>query len=1295
MCHILFILFGLTLSFFLYPKGKVAFDRILHEQGYANSEITSIIQGPKGFIWFGTSDGLNRYDGYNCVVYKHDPTKSNSISYSSVVYIYLDKQGILWIGTENGLNRFDWETETFERYLHNKDDPESLSDNEIEVIYEGSKGYLWIGTHSGGLNRLDKKTEVDRETGLERETVKFKHFKHDSKNPNSLCYNRVKTIFEDSRGVFWVGTEKGLNRFDRDTEKFEHYYHKKSEPGTISNDYIWSIHEDRGGNLWFGTWGGGLNQYIRDKDRFVHYLIEPTTSDSSIHNRITSIYEDRHGTLWIGTRGSGLCKFIRESESFVCYQNDPNDPRSLSHNMVNTIFEDKTGILWIGTVAGGINKYNRRKEKFLYYCHNPNNSNSLSDNMVLSIYKDPNEAGEIFWIGTYCGFNRLDRGKGSFTQFQHDAKDPYSISNNVVRFIFKDKNNILWLGTDDGLNRFDRKTRKFISFKHDDRNPKTISHGRIITINEDKKGRLWVGTSHGLNLFHRINGSFKRFLHKPENPKSISSDSISCIHEQLIRNDFVLWIGTYGGGLNRFDVEKNEFFHYRSNPDSSNSLINDNIRVIYEDNNGIFWLGTDGGLNRFDPKTGEFKSFKKKDQKEEELAVYKICGILEDEAGCLWLSTNNGLNRFNIEKETFKNFNVGNGLPIRYFNEHAYYKSRNNEMFFGGVNGFTSFFSEAVKENPYKPDIMITDFRIFNKPIRFDINDTNDKFKKSIIETDKIVLSYQKNFFSFEFSALDYTWPEHNKYSYKMEGFDKEWVETDAQTRLASYTNLSPGKYIFKVKGSNNDGVWNENGKSIKIIITPPFWQTWWFRILVGLFLIFCIIGSYKWRTKLLRDKLEEQERVQRILKQSRDEMEKSRNLAEFRNAENEKLIAAISSLFIAVDTNGKVFQWNHSSEKFFGIPEAEIKEQLLVDLLMDYIPAKKLDKIIEMGLHSEKSSNNIEIPVHLKKNNDSKLLLANISPIMDNKGKKFGFLLLAEDITHRKKEQMQRFLSQKLEALGQMAAGIAHEIRSPLQYIGDNGRFLQETFDALMGMCRELKNKIEKIGESGNQIAVEELSQLLYNSDFDFFIEEIPKASEQLVNGVMRVSNIVKSMNEFSYTGNEVDEKSDLNELLKSTLVVAHNRIKKIADLETEYAPDLPHIPCGKGELNQVFLNLLINAADAITETGKRGVIKISTKRKDNELIVEISDNGIGIPDEIKDKIFTPFFTTKDIGKGTGQGLSFSHRIVVERHKGKLYFESKVNEGTIFYIHLPIEENLNGFSQDYSLTGDYRQTPS
>jgi signal transduction histidine kinase len=332
----------------------------------------------------------------------------------------------------------------------------------------------------------------------------------------------------------------------------------------------------------------------------------------------------------------------------------------------------------------------------------------------------------------------------------------------------------------------------------------------------------------------------------------------------------------------------------------------------------------------------------------------------------------------------------------------------------------------------------------------------------------------------------------------------------------------------------------------------------------------------------------------------------------------------------------------------------------------------------MQMGLHRDNAANNVEIPVQplqRGKDEDPKLLLANINPIMDRAGKTFGFILLAEDITHRKEEEMQRFLSQKLEALGQMAAGIAHEIRSPLQYIGDNSRFLMEAFGGLIAYSLEVKNSVEKSEKSGEAIDMEKLNHFLDEGDFDFFVEEIPKAAEQIETGVARVSGIVQSMNEFAYTGDGVEDKSNLNELLKSTLVVAHNRIKKVADLETQYAPDLPLVPCSMGELNQVFLNLLINAADAIAETGKRGLIKITTRRKGNELVVEISDTGTGIPGDIKDKIFTPFFTTKKVGQGTGQGLHFSFRIVVERLKGKLYFKSSPDQGTTFYVHLPIQE--------------------
>lgn len=406
--------------------------------------------------------------------------------------------------------------------------------------------------------------------------------------------------------------------------------------------------------------------------------------------------------------------------------------------------------------------------------------------------------------------------------------------------------------------------------------------------------------------------------------------------------------------------------------------------------------------------------------------------------------------------------------------------------------------------------------------------------------------------------------------------------------------------------------------------------------------------------------------------------MERARDLAIFSNAENEKLLTAISSIFIAVKSNGKISQWNQPAEKLFGVPGTDAKKQSFVGILKEYIAMDKLAEIIRLGLLGDNPSNNIEIQVQPGSNREAKLLLANISPIMDRSGKTFGFLLLAEDITHRKKVEMQQDLSRRLESLGQMSAGIAHEIRSPLQFIGDNSRFLLEAFSSLVRFCLEIRNTLREVKAEnpGEQVDLGKLKRLLDDNDFDFYIEEIPKAAEQIVTGVTRVSDIVKSMNEFAYTGDGREERANINELLRSTLVVAHNRIEKLADVEIHFASDIKPIRCGAGELNQVFLNLLLNAVDAIGDTGKRGIIKISTRQEPeiDEVIVEISDNGVGIPDNIKDNIFTPFFTTKEVGKGTGQGLHVSYRIIVEKHRGKLYFKSKIGEGTTFYIHLPID---------------------
>lgn len=1257
------ILSGLLLvirTFALFGQAPVRFERISVEQGLHQNIVMSVHQDNKGFLWIGTSDGLNRYDGYRFKLYKHDPNDPGSLPDNKIHVIYRDKSDNLWISSNGGLSKYDRVTDSFINYRHHDDDPNSLSHDEVFPVLEDNTGALWIGTFTGGLDKF-----VDGK--------KFIHYKHNPNDPHSLSNDNIWVIYEDSYGRLWIGTDKGLNTFDRNKQAFTCYRSDPHDSNSISNDKVYTISGDKNGALWIGTMDGldklELMGPTTDRVKITRHRIN-SAPDAPGKNYVQCLLEDKNGALWIATYGDGLKCFDRENGTIISYLSNPHDFHTLSHNYVHSLYQDDSGVLWIGTRGGALNKL-RLDRRFELYQEDPSKPGGLNHNMICSILED--RRGEL-WVGTYeHGLNRFNKSRNQAVYYTNDPRDPGSLANNTIRSIFEDRDGILWFGTDKGVDKYDRTSDRFTHYAHDPTNPNSLSNNRVRSrIYQDRSGKLWIGTAEGFNEFDPVKETFTRYWSDPHNPgfpRNLTAAIIMAVIEEIKDGQSFLWIATYNGGLSLYDRQKKQFTHYRHNPDDPNSLSNDNVRTLHIDRTGTLWVGTDGGLNKFVRATGQFMIYKEKErEKNNWLPNNSIYGILEDKVGYLWLSTLKGLSKFDPREVTFRNYDSRDGLQGNEFSQGAYHKSLDSELFFGGTNGFNSFFPDRIKDNPHIPPVALTDFLIANKPTKVDRGGQRPLPKSitEMTETDTIRLYYKENVLSFEFAALDFLIPGKNRYSYIMENLDKDWNYVNAEKRFAIYTNMQPGQYVFRVKASNNDGLWNEKGTAVRIIITPPFWATWWFRGI--LFAMGCLLlcAGYLWRTRWLRKKLTEQERVQKLLTQSRDEMEKSRDLAEFRHAENEKLIMAISSIFIAVDADGKIFQWNTPSEKFFGLSAENAIDKSFIDYLADYFSAEKLTDILQAGLRREIPTNDIEIPVYFKNYDEPRLLLANINPIYDKKGKKFGFLLLAEDITHRKKEEMQQYLSQKLEALGQMAAGIAHEIRSPLQYIGDNGRFLQEAFGGLVGYCREVRDSAKKVTRTGEFAA---------GNDFDFYVEEIPKAAEQIVDGVTRVSHIVKSMNEFAHIGNEVDEKSDLNELLKSTLVVAQNRINKVADLETDYTPGLPLIHCGMGELNQVFLNLLSNAADAVAETGKRGLIKIVTRHQDDESIVEISDNGVGIPEEIKSKMFTPFFTTKGVGKGTGQGLHFSYRIIAERYKGKLYFKSKVNEGTTFYIHLPQDD--------------------
>jgi ligand-binding sensor domain-containing protein/tRNA A-37 threonylcarbamoyl transferase component Bud32 len=816
----LWIVFLCVLSTFvfsvhLHPQNNIKFERITIEQGLSQNTVYAIIQDNKGFLWFGTEDGLNRYDGYNFKVYKHNPDDPTTLSNNRVQAIYEDNSGIIWIGTHGGgLNKFDRRKEIFIHYTSSPSDPNSLSNNIIWTICEGESGKLWIGTDNG-LNRFAPKTG------------KFIRCLHDPNNPDSLSNNRVKAICKDKSEGIWIGTmEGGLNKLilsriqgsDRRREKFVHHKHNPNDPGSLSHNEVYAIHMDKTGELWIGT-SNVLNKFDQQRGQFIKYKKEPGNlfNPSKYIASLTTETKDKSDVLWIGTYGDGLYQFDRKRETYTHYKHVPGNPNSLSSNYIQTIYQDKTGVLWIGTDSG-LNKYDKKREKFGHYKTEPDNLNSLSNNNVCSIYKD--RAGTL-WIGTEGGLDRFDRKNNKFTHWKI-GNSTDSLDNKKIMSIFEDRKGILWVSAfEDGLYQFDQKKKILRHYKHNPTNPTSLSNNRVNTIYEDKFGILWIGTIKGLNRFNRKKKTFSCYTNIPEKNNSLCDNFIYIIYEDQTG---LLWIGTKGG-LNLFHRESETFSHWKRESGNLNSLSNNNVSSIWKDEKGILWIGTSGGgLNKFDRKKETFKHYLEKDG----LPNSVINSILGDNEGNLWMSTNKGISKFDPKKETFKNYDVRDGLQSNEFNGGAYYKSEDGEMFFGGINGFNAFYPHEIKDNPYVPPIVITNFQILNESVAIG---QKSPLKQAITETREIVLSYKDYIFSFDFAALDFTNPDKNRYAYKMEGLDRDWIYRDSKKRFATYTNLDPGEYVFRVIGSNNDGIWNQKGTSIKIIIVPPFWKTWWFTL--------------------------------------------------------------------------------------------------------------------------------------------------------------------------------------------------------------------------------------------------------------------------------------------------------------------------------------------------------------------------------------------------------------------------------------------------------------------------------
>jgi ligand-binding sensor domain-containing protein/signal transduction histidine kinase len=871
---------------------NIRFEQFSLEEGLSQSVVNVVLQDRKGFLWVGTEDGLNRYDGYSFKVYKPDADDPFSLSDRWITSLAEDPQGNLWIGTRlGGLNLYDPKSGKITRLTTDEVGAQSNASNKISVLLPDEQG-MWIGSE-GGLDFYNY------------ESGAFTHFRTSTSNPNSLRSNSITTLFKNSDDRLWIGTSNaGVNVYDLNTGTFQFYKYDENNMTSLSSNRVLAIEQGKNGEIWVGT-ANGLNRFEMAGKYFTRFVNSKDDPHSIAGNSIFTVYRDHFGILWLGTN-NGLDRYDALSNRFIHYRHQSTVGNSLSNNTVYEIYEDQNNVLWVGTFGGGLNKYNRQQDKFTYYRNNPDDPASLSADFVFPILVD---SEGMVWIGVHGGgLNRFDPKTDQFTHYRHNSSDPNTPGSDDIIALEQGRNGNIWVGTIRGLDRFEPASGTFTRFQPDPNTPNSLSGAPVFVIHEDARGKLWVGTSKGLDVFDPTTQSFVPYKSRASDRNGFNGNSVTAI---LDDEQGSLWVGTFDDGLKRISLTTDEIIQYKNDSANAASLGNDSVLSLLKDSLGNLWVGTaGGGLNLYDPGTDTFKQFTEKDG----LPNNVIYGILEDETGDLWLSTNFGLSRFDPIQKTFRNFTASDGLQSNEFNQNAFARDSQGNLYFGGINGLNVFDPEEIVDNPVPPLVVMTSISQDGKAL-------NEEFTAESLQ--EITLAWPQDSFEFEFAALAYGQPSKNQYSYMLENFDSNWIAIGNQ-RNGRYTNLPGGTYTLRLRGTNSDGTWNETGTSIKVVVVPPFWETWWFQGLMMIFIAASIAGGLRWRVKNIEGRNRELERL--VQKRTGDLEKRTREIEALYEADERILrnvtlnqvfqtLVDVSVSMLKADRS-VVFAWNEDQRK-------------------------------------------------------------------------------------------------------------------------------------------------------------------------------------------------------------------------------------------------------------------------------------------------------------------------------------------------------------------------------------------
>ena len=1125
MKRLLQFYFSLFTGFLFSPLLGLAqdihFNLVPRSQDDIGTVIIAMTQDSKGYLWFATQNGLYKYDGFQYTAYHNQPTNPNSLILENIECVAEDKEGYIWVGhyhNASGLERLDPATGIFTHYHHDERSASSLGNDSITVVLQSRDGTLWVGTN-GGLDRYDSKTN------------KFFHYRYNKNDSTSISSNQVRVVYEDKEGTIWVGCgnpfidenprhEGGLNKLDVKTGRFTRYLHKDNDPNSLMDDRVRAIYEDSYGNFWVGSAGDGLHKMDRTKGSFERLLYDPSHPEKLSRppiqktflyatDHITNITEDDKRRLWIITFQGGINVYDPSTQKVSYYGTGPNSKEKIQDNNFWTAYKSRDGIIWITTWGGStLYKINPYQVKVLY----------TSIGKSVNAFAEDNK--HSIWLATSSGLIHKD-SSGKEQQFLIDKE--VSSVNNQINDIEIDKENRIWTATLHGLYYFDPATKNFTGYHTGKANGISLVTDTIISVKKNKEDQLWLGTYKGIELIDIKKGTLKIYQNDPKDSGSISSNIIGVIKEDSKGN---LWAGAFNG-LNRLDKQTGNFKKF---------LRQIRIFQVFEDKEGILWAATLKGLFRYDQSTDNFYPFK--DPSGTSSISPEVFWVAEDAAQNFWLNTNRGILKLDKEKNEAVILGKNQGVNPLLLNLKGYTR-QNDDILYAENSGYYTLNKTLLQQNTSRPVVNINNFLLNDIPVQ---SSSDGILTAPLEQTKDIRLAHNQNTFSFEFSNIDFI-SDHGdtRLLYTLENYDNNWrIAND--NRTAYYFNLPHGHYSFKVKAYSSNGSSVE--KDISIIITPPWWKTWWAYTLYGLLLVAAVWATHRYQK-------------QRIVRAEREKTHK-RELAQ----------------------------------------------------------AKEIEKAYR----------------------------------------------------ELKTTQSQLIQQEKMASLGELTAGIAHEIQNPLNFVNNFSEVNSE-------LIAEMKQEID----NGN---LDEVKTIANNID---------ENEQKIIFHGKRADGIVKGMLQHSRSSNGVKEPTDINALADEYLRLSYHGLRAKdksfnAIMKTNFDESIGNINIVPQEVGRVILNLFTNAFYSVSEkkkqqtNGYEPTVSVSTKkinaRPDDpvgwgKVEIRVRDNGNGIPQKVMDKIFQPFFTTKPTGQGTGLGLSLSYDII-KAHGGELKVETKEGEGAEFIIQLP-----------------------